>query len=323
MREKGIWSCHLCRSSKRRVLAKLAGKDGRPYRAVRCVQCGLLCADPLPELNLLRFQQVYSEDYYKTGWCDGGKAYLDPAKVTSMEKEARDQRLEIERQTGLSKGAILDVGCGDGRYLKEFQQAGWSVAGVEISEYIARMAEKRLGIQIHLEHLENLDLEPEQFDLVRLKHCIEHVANPRAVLRKVSRVLRPGGYAVIDTDNADGLRSRTENAIRHLFGRTLSRSAVKWLTGKDLDTKYGRLSPPIHLYCFNLSTISRLLDEVGLQVIYSLRPAQGHPVWFPQMSRYRCNPLEALFRLLDDLGGRLDRGEVLVVFARKPMAKTY
>ena len=106
-----------------------------------------------------------------------------------------------------------------------------------------------------------------------------------------------------------------------LLGRTVSRSIVKCLTGKDLDTKYGRLSPPIHLYCFNLSTLTRLLDEVGLQVLHSLRPAQGHPVWFPQLSRYRRNPLEVLFRSLDDLGGRLDRGEVLVVFARKPIAK--
>lgn len=315
------WRCHLCHSPRRRVLARLAGKDGRPYWAVRCAECGLLCADPMPEMSLLQFQQVYSENYYQTGWRDRGEGYLDPAKVASMEQEARDQRLEIERRTGLSTGAILDIGCGDGRYLKEFQQAGWKVAGVEISEYIARLAEKRLGIQIYSNPLESLDLEPEQFDLVRLKHCIEHLADPRTVLQKVAQLLRPGGYAVIDTDNAGGLRSRAENSIRRLLGRTLSRSIVKCLTGKDLDTKYGRLSPPIHLYSFDLSTLTRLLDEVGLQVLYSLRPAQGHPVWFPQLGRYRCNPLEVLFRLVDDLGGRFDRGEVLVVFARKPMAQ--
>ena len=97
MDNERAWRCHLCHSSHRRVLARLAGKD-----------------DPMPEMSLLQFQQTYSENYYQTGWRDRGEGYLDPAKVASMEQEARDQRLEIERLTGLSTGAILDIGCGDG-----------------------------------------------------------------------------------------------------------------------------------------------------------------------------------------------------------------
>jgi len=322
MTSESHWHCHLCHSTRRGVLAELIGKDHRPYRAVRCADCGLVAADPMPRLDLSEMQKVYSEDYYKTGWCDGGAGYLDEAKVALMEKEAREQRLEIERRTGLAGGAILDVGCSDGRYLREFQQAGWRVAGVEISEYSARQARERYGIEVYSQPLEQLDLESGQFDLVRLKHCIEHLPDPRATLEKVARLLKPGGYAAIDTDNADGLRSRTENTIRRLLGRSLSRAIVQRLTGKNLDTKYGRLSPPIHLYCFNLSTLSRLLDEVGLKVSYSFRPAQGHPVWFPQLHRYRCHPLEAAFRLLEGLGGKFQRGEVLVVFARKEEEKS-
>lgn len=243
---------------------------------------------------------------------------MDEEKVAFMAQEARRQRLEITRLTGIEQGAILDIGCSDGRYLKEFQNAGWRVAGVEISEYAARLAQERLaGAPIYTLPLEEVELEPEQFDVIRLKHCIEHLPQPRELLMRVGSLLRKGGYVVLDTDNAEGLRSRLENAIRNIFGRTLTRSIVKGLTGKDLDTRYGRLSPPIHLYTFNLNNLTRLLAEAGLKVEYALRPAQGHPIWFPQMHRYRCNPAEALFRLVDDLGGRFDRGEALVVFARR------
>jgi SAM-dependent methyltransferase/DNA-directed RNA polymerase subunit RPC12/RpoP len=317
MTDSSIWRCHVCGSSNRKVLAELTGKDGQSYRAVRCRACGLLSSDPIPRLDPETLQRIYSQTYYETGWCDGGEGYEDPAKVASMEKEARDQLEAIERKTGLSRGAVLDVGCSDGRYLKAVQDAGWRVAGVEVSRYSAEQAQRRLGVEIHTSPIELLDLQDSQFDLVRMKHCIEHLADPRSALKQVARLLKPGGYAVIDTDNADGLRSAVENGIRGLLGRGLARGAVKALTGKNLDTRYGRLSPPIHLYTFSLSTLTRLLDECGLEVVESLRPAQGHPIWFPQLHRYRCNPLEAMFRLIDDVGGWFQRGEALVVFARK------
>jgi len=314
---ENTWRCHLCHSTRRRVLASLVGKDGNPYQAVRCADCGLVASDPIPPLDLPHLQEVYSKAYYEAGWCDGGEGYEDEAKIAAMTREATAQRLEIERRTGLSGGAILDVGCSDGRYLHEFQAAGWRAVGVEVSQYCAQQARRRYGLEVHGKPLEQLDLQPQQFDLVRFKHCIEHLPDPRSALERATRLLKPGGYAVIDTDNAEGLRSGIENAIRRLFGRGASRAGVKLLTGRDLDTRYGRLSPPIHLYTFSLSTLTRLLEETGLRVVDSLRPAQGHPVWFPQLHRYRCNPLEAVFRLLDDLGGQLNRGEVLLVFAKK------
>ena len=61
----------------------------------------------------------------------------------------------------------------------------------------------------------------------------------------------------------------------------------------------------------------RLLKEAGLRVTYVLHPAQGHSIWFPQLHRYRCHPLELAMRLVDDLGGKFQQGEVLVVFAQK------
>ena len=317
MTETSSWACHLCRCPEKIILADLIGKDGKPYQAVRCMQCGLVAAHPIPEMNTKTLQSLYSKTYYDTGWCDGGEGYNDPAKVVFMEREARSQRLDILHRTSLTQGKILDIGCGNGIYLKEFQSAGWEVEGIEVSKYVAKLAEERLGITIHTQPLEQLALAVEHYDLIRLKHCIEHLPQPLATLQKVAEILKPGGFVVIDTDNVQGLRSRTENTLQRLFGRDLTRKVVKQLTNKDLDSRYGRLTPPIHLYTFSRSTLGRLLNQVELTVTYSLQPAQGHFVWFPQLHRYRCHWLEACFRLIDDLGGKFNRGEVLVVFAKK------
>jgi hypothetical protein len=72
--------------------------------------------------------------------------------------------------------------------------------------------------------------------------------------------------------------------------------------------------PPLH---FQSIDPEETAGGMRARAVESLRPAQGHPVWFPQLHRYRCNPLEAAFLLIDDLGGWFQRGEALVVFARK------
>ena len=135
------------------------------------------------------------------------------------------------------------VGCSDGRYLSQFQQAGWEVAGVEVSEFSAKEASKRLGIDIHRRPLEELDLGGETFDLIRLKHCIEHLPDPCSTIRKAAHLLRPGGFAVVDTDNAEGLRSKTENLIRALLGRSLSRLPLRRNPGRARDPGRTTRSP--------------------------------------------------------------------------------
>ena len=317
MNNQPTWTCHLCKGHQKKVLTELLGKDGRPYHAVRCMECELLASDPMPHLDPETLQEIYSKAYYDGGWCDGGLGYEDPAKIASMEKEARDQRQEIERITKISQGSILDIGCSDGRYLKAFQEAGWTVAGVEVSQYSAKQACERLGVEILSQPIESLQLPEARYDLVRMKHSIEHLPEPRIAIEQIARALKPGGFAVIDTDNADAFRTQIENLFRSVIGRKSARSIVQKLTGKNLDSRYGRLCPPIHLYNFNLQNLSRLLEEAGLSVVFSLRPAQGHPIWFPQLHRYRCNPFEACFRLLDDMGGKMNKGLSLVVFAKK------
>ena len=315
--EENSWRCHICHSKDKKVLAPLRGKDGGAYHAVRCLNCGLLSSDPVVRLTPEQIQEVYSKTYYDSGWCDGGLSYDAPEKIAAMEKEARDQRQEIQRVTGLTTGSILDVGCSDGRYLAEFKNAGWQTCGVEVSAYSASQAREKYGLKVHCVSAEEIDPSWGPFDLVRMKHCIEHLPDPRAVLARIAEALGPGGFLVLDTDNAGGLRSTVENSIRAALGRSAARSLVKAFTGRDLDSRYGRLSPPIHLYTFDLHTLGRLLGEFRLEIVHSLCPAQGHPVWFPQLHRYRCNKLELLFRLADDLGGKFNRGEALVIFARK------
>jgi SAM-dependent methyltransferase len=103
-----------------------------------------------------------------------------------------------------SGGRLLDLGCDDGGWSQRlaFESRAGSIEGVEIVPEAADLAEAR-GIKVarlNLNHpLE--ELESERYDLVHANQVIEHVTNVDTFVSEVYRLLKPGGYAVISTEN--------------------------------------------------------------------------------------------------------------------------
>ena len=108
--------------------------------------------------------------------------------------------------------------------------------------------------------------------------------------------------------------------VRRLLGERLSTQLVKKLTGKNLNKRYGRLTPPEHVYSFTEKSLSRLLQSAGFDILKVYKPAWGDPTWFPMANRQDFSLTERAFFLLDQLGARLGFGDVIVVLARKKQA---
>src|SRR6266511_4364475 len=68
----------------------------------------------------------------------------------------------------VGQGRLLDVGCGTGVNLQTFQEQGWDVYGVEISEVAAAQARERVGDRIHTGTTEDAPFKEEFFDLIVL-----------------------------------------------------------------------------------------------------------------------------------------------------------
>ncbi len=314
--EQLVGTCPLCTSENARRLGEVLGRDDRDYDVMKCEACRLLYVSPFPRLAPEDSETIYGADYYDSNWGEEGRGYFDRDKAVSMLDEAERQRRVIEEETRIAKGRILDIGCGDGRYLGSFAASGWNATGIEVSPEAVNRAAVPEGVRILQGTLDSVQLERASFDVVRLKHCIEHLSFPRETLISVEELLRPGGFLVLDTDNAAGLRSTLERGIQKCAGPFADR-IVKHLMHKDLRKRFGRLSPPIHLLYFSPESLQRAVESVGLSTHKMFSVYHGHPVWFPLIHPYRCHPLEAAFRLVDRVGFSLNRGEALVCFAKK------
>lgn len=96
--------------------------------------------------------------------------------------------------------SVLDVGCFRGDFLA-YMGPGWRRCGVEMSTAARTEAERR-GIEVIAASVETLDTA-ERFGAVTLIDVIEHLPQPLESLRKLVRLLVPGGNLVIFTGTTD------------------------------------------------------------------------------------------------------------------------
>ncbi len=233
--------CGLCGSSER----ELNFEDG-PFSVVACKRCGVTYVTPrLLDASLI--ESVYDESYWNSSSAKN-HGYSDYRADAPLYKRTFRDRLSIVRRHFSSNlrddGArrrVLDVGCAAGYFLSVMQEEGWDVAGLEPSDAIRVEAEKELGKQHVRGGLLGVDdgLEEGAFDLVTFWDVIEHIPDPREALVRARGLLAPGGLLILETQNV------------------ASRAA------KVLGKKWQHYKHAEHIYHFNVSTLTRLLDEAG------------------------------------------------------------
>jgi 2-polyprenyl-3-methyl-5-hydroxy-6-metoxy-1,4-benzoquinol methylase len=134
---------------------------------------------------------------------------------------------------------LLDVGAGNGEFLKLMKMLGWVVEGTETDERAVNYARSNHALTMHLGFLSDIKLPDNTYDVITLSHVIEHVFNPEELMLECKRLLKPGGRLVILTPNSGSLAHRK-------FG------------------KYWRgLEIPRHMFVFSVKNFSILAQKTG------------------------------------------------------------
>ena len=221
-------TCPVCAAAEcRRAFVGQDPLSGEPFDVVRCTACGMAYVNPQPSGAAL--SGYYTRKYYgaRHPFFKDFFMSLRAAKLGAPPAGAR----------------VLDVGCGRADFLLACRSRGWAVAGVEQDESPVMALREELGIDIKSpEHLE--DFATAAFDAVTLWHVLEHLPNPRDVLRQAHRMLNGGGRLVIEVPNFGGWQARLGGEI--------------WY----------HLDVPRHLLHFERSSLARLLDETGFRPLH-------------------------------------------------------
>lgn len=211
-------ACSICRS--RALSFSRAG----PWSVRTCECCG--------HRSILGATEVgYDEGYAGFG--------TDTRFQAVLEQEIRDRFLPRLP----SKGAILDVGCGNGDFLALAQDAGFKAIGLDVSSAAVRMCRER-GLSAEAGNFLTLSLP--QADAVTMWDVIEHVRDPAAFFARASELLRPGGFLVVKTPAVSSLSFRVVRFVPRASGALLH--------------------SPSHIEFFSEPSIRLAAREVGLEL---------------------------------------------------------
>lgn len=210
-------------------------------------------------------------------------ALPDPVALTSRPTDRFEAAVSAvhARFTG---GRVLEIGAGSGRTARALLEAGLPCEGYTATDLSAhRLAGMRASLDDPRIELRSFDLDdPDpslegQFDAVLLVALIEHVFDPLRALATVRRLLRPGGFALIDTPNV----AKYTRRLKLLFGRFPSTASLD----EGLVTYDGRpvdLHDEGHLHYFTFRSLEKLLlERCGFERIervpYATPPFLGSP----------------------------------------------
>jgi SAM-dependent methyltransferase len=240
-------SCWLCDST-HSVLVKPSNLDrtidargfritdadyGKTADIFRCLDCGFLFCPSVGDVTT-HYRQMDDPDY----------------EATRAERALQARKLLQIITPFVTGKKLLDVGAGSGILIEQANSLHFDAVGVEPSASLSAQA-RHLGLHVINDVLPQADLLAA-FDVVTLVDVIEHVDNPRAMMREIAQCLKSAGICVVVTPDVGSLAARIMGS--------------RWW--------HYRLA---HIGYFNKSTLHRLLDTSGFDVVSECRPSWYFP----------------------------------------------
>jgi ubiquinone/menaquinone biosynthesis C-methylase UbiE len=100
-----------------------------------------------------------------------------------------------------AKGEVLEVSIGTGRNLPLYE-SGVRLTGIDVSPAMLQFARRRaaelgIGAELRVGDAQGLELPDSAFDTVVCTLALCSIPDPRAAVREMKRVLRPGGRMLL------------------------------------------------------------------------------------------------------------------------------
>ena len=115
----------------------------------------------------------------------------------------------VKARTSGRGQALLDIGCGTGRYSIQLAEAyGLQLTGVDVSEKMLNQASEKhpSGVWL-LKPIEEAGFGDGSFDFILMSYVIHHLKNYPRTLSDCNRYLRPSGALFIVTDSHEQFRN--------------------------------------------------------------------------------------------------------------------
>lgn len=229
-------SCNICNGDNTEPIFTTEDVLGThdKFNIVKCLDCGLIYINPRPMKN--EILKYYTSEYIPHLSKDSNLRNL------SLNIYSKLFRYHIIGLEHYGHNRILDVGCGSGKFLEILNKKGWETFGVDISPVAVKNAKEK-GLNVFEGELHDMSFSQEYFDVVIMRHSLEHMYDPKKEIEAAYKILRYNGILTIEVPNINCLESRIFR--EHWF----------------------QIDAPRHLYHFSEKTITMILKNANFDVV--------------------------------------------------------
>jgi len=214
------------------------------FSVLGCPRCGqLVTVPPMTEAEL---PELYSR-YYPRRDIDLLALSQEAARVTAPIAALKRWWDGTDNQGHyLAKPGqlVLDIGSGSCLSLIELRNIGVEAWGVETDPNVRAIAD-HFDLRVHIGSIHDEPFPSMKFGLITLSQVIEHIPDPKAMLRAIHARLEDGGTAILSFPNAASI-------YRRIFG-------IRWLNWHI----------PFHLHFYNLKSFRLIAEAEGFDLVSS------------------------------------------------------
>lgn len=227
--------CYICGSSEIEDTG-YSLRDDKTIKVLRCKRCSLVFLSSFEHIN---------KDFYKDGKMHSGN--FDHKRW--LEASYDDDRRRFLMLKKIIKGKkLLDFGCGAGGFLMMAKDYASKVAGVEKQDALRVLFKEK-----NLDIFDNPDEIHDKFDVITMFHVLEHLPDPKSVIKELLNKLKDDGKLIIEVPNED-------DALLSLYACKKFADFTHW---------------SCHLYSFNRKTLKKLLEDTRIEINY-IKPVQRY-----------------------------------------------
>jgi SAM-dependent methyltransferase len=199
-------------------------------------------------------QQAYWDDRWET-----------QRSPNDWQKQRAQAICAMVEGLSLDSPRILDLGCATGWMTRLLSELGHA-EGVDLSEAaIAQAKSQYPGIQFTAGNLYEIPLTSDPVDIVVCQEVIAHVSDQPLLIRRISEVIKPGGYLIISAANKFVMdRVRDSDGLVGVGAEDPDEHIKKWLDMKGLKCL---LEP--HFTVIRTTSVIPMGDRGWLRVINS------------------------------------------------------
>lgn len=214
----------------------------------------------------------YDDFRYDKFW--KGREYEDKA-----EKIAFLKFLKLIKK----RGKIVDIGGGFGRYapicVPNFKEYVIAEPSKELLEMAKKKWQKFSNIKYVNAFAQDLPFKENEFDAAIFIRVIHHIEKPEEVIREISRILKPGGFLVIEVANKIHFLNRIRALLRGDFNFKKDLRPIKI---KSKNKKYSNIP---------------IIDHHPLKIISILKENSFEVVKILSVSNFRARFLKKIIPL--------------------------